>query len=260
MRKVGDTYYFIYSSINYHELCYATSDSPVGGFRFRGTIVSNNDKYIDSYKPAGRTTFYGGNNHGSIAEIGGKWYIFYHRHTNGTNFSRQACVEPIEIRADGSIPQVMMTSCGSNGGPLAGRGEYPAYIACNLFCDAESEYTAAPGDWMDCRFPKITQDGKDGDEIDGHIENMRDSATAGFKYFECEGVKRVSVTIRGDAHGSVFEVCDALDGEPLGEIPVGVSTDWKTYSAEIPIPDGIKTLYFRYRGKGRASLKSFTLA
>ena len=87
--------------------------------------------------------FYGGNNHGSIVEINGQWYIFYHRHTNGTNFSRQACLEPITFREDGSIPQVEMTSCGPNGGPLAGRGEYPAYIACNLYCSEESVYT----DW-----------------------------------------------------------------------------------------------------------------
>ena len=41
--------------------------------------------------------YYGGNNHGSIVEINNKWYVFYHRHTNGTNFSRQACMEEIQF-------------------------------------------------------------------------------------------------------------------------------------------------------------------
>lgn len=77
---------------------------------------------------------YGGNNHGSIIDINGNWYIFYHRHTNGTNFSRQGYIEPIEFKEDGTIPQVEITSCGSNGGSLIGFGEYPAYQACNLFC------------------------------------------------------------------------------------------------------------------------------
>ena len=97
IRKKGDTYYFIYSSVVFHELCYATSKHPTKGFAFRGVIVSNNDLGIDSYKPAGKPMYYGGNNHGSIVEIGGQWYIFYHRHTNGTNFSRQGCIERISL-------------------------------------------------------------------------------------------------------------------------------------------------------------------
>jgi hypothetical protein len=124
--------------------------------------------------------YYGGSNHGSIIEINGEWYIFYHRHTNGTCFSRQGCIEKIDIREDGSIPQAEMTSCGPNGGPLEGKGEYPAYIACNLFCKDESLYTDLTGAWMDNQFPKITQDGGDGDEEPGYIANMKDSATAGF--------------------------------------------------------------------------------
>ena len=122
IRKKGDTYYFVYSSIAMHELCYATSKYPNKDFQYRGVIVSNCDLHIDSYKPAEKPMFYGGNNHGSIVEINGEWYIFYHRHTNGTNFSRQACLEKIKINDDGSIPQVEMTSCGSIDEPLIGRG------------------------------------------------------------------------------------------------------------------------------------------
>ena len=43
MRKIKDTYYFIYSSWQNHELCYATSAYPDRDFTFRGTIVSNGD-------------------------------------------------------------------------------------------------------------------------------------------------------------------------------------------------------------------------
>lgn len=38
MRKFGDTYYFIYSSLNSHELCYATSDNPTCGFEYGGPL------------------------------------------------------------------------------------------------------------------------------------------------------------------------------------------------------------------------------
>jgi len=256
IRKIGDTYYFIYSSIVMHELCYATSNSPTKDFEYKGVIVSNNDLHIDSYKPADKPMFYGGNNHGSIVEMNGNWYVFYHRHTNGTSFSRQGSIEQIEILADGTISQVEMTSCGSNGGALIGRGEYSAYLACNLFCGDEEKYTGDP--WMNNQFPKITQDGKDGDEEIGYIANMKDSATAGFKYFDCQEIRKVKIKVRGYCHG-VFEVKTSWNGAILAKIPVGFTNVWTEYSSDIVIPDGIQALYFRYTGNGSASLASFTL-
>jgi len=258
IRKKGDTYYFIYSSVAMHELCYATSKYPTKDFKYGGVIVSNCDLHVDTYKPANKPMFYGGNNHGSIVEINGQWYIFYHRHTNGTNFSRQGCLENIKINDDGSIPQVEMTSCGSKDEPLIGRGEYPAYLACNLFCREESIYTDFTGSWMNNQFPKITQDGKDGDEEIGYIANMKDSATAGFKYFDCRGIKTVKIKVRGYCRGA-FEVKTSWNGEVLGRIPVEFSNIWKEYSADVAIPDGVQALYFTYTGSGSASLASFTL-
>ena len=258
IRKRGDTYYLIYSSILMHELCYATSKDPRKGFTYGGVIVSNADMHIDSYKPADKPMYYGGNNHGSIVGIGDQWYIFYHRQTNGHHYSRQGCAEPITFREDGGIAQAEMTSCGLNGGPLVGRGEYPAYIACNLFCKDEELYIGTYGAWMDGRFPKITQDGKDGDEEPGYIANMRDTATAGFKYFDCRGVKRVKIKARGYAKG-VFEVKTSWDGPALGSIPVNFTNIWKEYAADIAIPDGVHALYFTYTGSGNAQLASFTL-
>ena len=256
IRKKGDTYYFVYSSIVMHELCYATSKHPTKDFVYGGVIVSNNDLHIETYKPAEKPMFYGGNNHGSIVEINDQWYIFYHRHTNGSNFSRQGCVEKIEMLEDGTIPQVEMTSCGLNDGPLIGRGEYPAYIACNLFCRDEAMYT---GDlWMDTQFPKITQDGKDGDEETGYIANMTDSATAGFKYFDCQGIQSIKIKVRGYCKGN-FEVKTSWNGPALASIPVNYTSVWTEYASDIDIPDGIQSLYFTYAGKGRANLASFTL-
>ena len=258
IRKRGDTYYFIYSSIVMHELCYATSKDPMGGFTYGGVIISNCDLHIDTYKPAEKPMYYGANNHGSIVEIEGDWFIFYHRHTEGINFCRQGCMEQIAFTPDGRIPQVEMTSCGGNHGPLSGKGEYEAYHACNLFCKTDAVYTGEAGFWMDNRFPKITQDGGDGDERPGFIANMRDGANAGFKYFDCKGVKRVSIRVRGYCKGE-FHVKTAWDGPSLGSIPVVFSNIWKEYSADIAIPDGVHALYFEYQGEGGASLASFKL-
>jgi hypothetical protein len=118
-RKVGDTYYLIYSPKVTTRLDYATSKSPVGPFEYRGTIV---DSGVD---------FPGGNDHGSICQINGQWYIFYHRMTNNNIFSRRGCVEKIEILPDGTIPQVEMTSLGFEDS-LSPYHFVPADIACVL--------------------------------------------------------------------------------------------------------------------------------
>lgn len=257
MRKVGETYYFIYSSVLSHELCYATSEKPDGDFVFRGTIVSNNDSFISTYKPAYKTMAYGGNNHGGIEKIQDKWYIFYHRHTNGTNFSRQGCIEEIKILEDGLIPQVEITSSGPNGRPLEGKGEYPAYIACHLQCKDEAATVGPPGDWMDCRFPKITQEGRDGDELPGYIANMRDGAYAGFKYFTCEGVRSMTVKTRGK-RGHIL-VKTSWDGEAIGIIEIANTNEWSEFTGDVSIPDGVTALYLEYKGEGYTSLLSFRI-
>ena len=252
IRKRGDIYYFIYSSQVMHELCYATSDKPDRDFVYGGVIVSNCDLHIDSYKPANLPMAYGANNHGSIVEINGRWYIFYHRHTNGTWYSRQGCAEEIRFKEDGSIPQVEMTSCGLNGGALTGEGEHPAYLACNLFTSRPSVYVG------DDRFPKIMQDGRDGDEDEGYIANIKDSATAGFKYFRCKNIRKCSITTRGYADG-IFEIRTKWDGAVLASIKVQNSNVWETYTADIDLPDGIHAIYITYVGGGNVSLKSFAL-
>ena len=253
IRKVGACYYFIYSSIAMHELCYAVSKEPTRGFRYGGVIVSNCDLHIDSYKPADLPMAYGANNHGSIVQIKDEWYIFYHRHTNGTWYSRQGCAEKIHILPDGGILQAEITSCGLNGGPLAGKGEYPAYIACHLFTGEPSVYVG------DSRYPKIMQDGKDGDEEPGYIGNMLDTATAGFKYFDCRGVREIRIKTRAYSEG-VFEVRTAWNAEALARIPVHNTNVWEEYGAPVLIPDGTQAIYLTYRGSGNASLLSFTLA
>lgn len=256
IRRRGDTYYFVYSSIPMCELCYAVSDRPDGGFTFGGVIVANNDVGISSYKPAAKPMAYGGNNHGSIVEIAGQWYIFYHRQTNGTHFSRQGCIEKIFFDENGLIPQVEITSC--CGTPLPGAGEYPAYLACHLTAKEEAAYINGVSGWMDSRFPKIMQDGRDGDECDGYVCNLRDGASAGFKYFDCKGVKAVSVQTRCYAKGCIA-VRIAWDGEALCRIPVDYTNIWTTGTAEISLPDGVHALYFTFEGEGAVSLKSFTL-
>ncbi|MFP7159679.1 family 43 glycosylhydrolase [Priestia aryabhattai] len=257
MRKVGDTYYFVYSSINGHELCYATSKSPIGGFQYGGTIVSNGDIYLNG-RADEKALNYTGNNHGSIVEINGKWYVFYHRQTNKHQFSRQACAEEIQIKSDGSIEQVEMTSCGLNGGPLIGKGEYPAYIACNLLgrpgaVRYEIDY------YIDESHPYFTQEGEDReDNPNQYIANLTEGAIAGFKYFDLKNVSKISVKTRGIGKGHLC-VSTGLNVGELASIPISPGEEWGTSTIPLKVNDGVYALYFTYHGEGSFDLYSFTL-
>ena len=94
LRKFGDLYYFIYSSHVNHELCYATSKYPDHGYKYRGVIVSNGDIGYHGRSAKDRLAATG-TNHGSIEYINGKYYIFYHRLTHNTAFSRQVSRLPL---------------------------------------------------------------------------------------------------------------------------------------------------------------------
>lgn len=250
MRKIGDTYYFIYSSKVQNELCYATSKSPVQGFVYGGVIVSNCDANISTYKPAEMIVNYHGNNHGSIENINGEWYVFYHRQTNATDYSRQGCAEKIKVEKDGSIPQVEITSCGLNGGPLIGKGEYPAYIACHLFKQEDTKITQDG-------ILKITQDGRDGEDgnpLEG-VENADDTSyitgikgndVIGFKYFDFQDVKKVTIKVRAGLLGR-FEIRTQWDGPVLGTIEIKDPPNfWEEHSAEINLPNGVSAFYLKY--------------
>jgi hypothetical protein len=254
IRKHGDTYYFIYSSEVMHELCYATSDKPEGPFKYGGVIVSNCDLHIGTYKDAESPSAYGANNHGSIVEIGGKWYIFYHRHTHGTWFSRQGCAEPISFNKDGSISQVEITSCGLNGGPLSDDGEYPAYIACNIFTNEKKMYVEESA-------PRIVQEGGDDDQNDGYIKGIVDGTTVGFKYFALKDATGLKIKTRAYFDGE-FEVIasngnEAIEkGTVLGLIKANRSNIWTSHECSFAEANGNCALYLIYRGTGNCSLKS----
>lgn len=248
IRKIGGTYYFVYSSQNCHELCYATSSRPDRDFVYGGTIISNGDigykgrAWKDSLNMIG-------NNHGGMVEIKGQWYIFYHRNTNRSGYSRQGCAEPIVILPDGRIPQVEMTSCGLNGGPLLGEGSYPAAICCNL---TNGRMPDGTNGFLEADIPYIT-----GGENRPYVRNISEGTLVGYKYFAFQGTACIRVKVRGD--GGIFEVRTSMDGEVLGTITMGASEDWQEHEALIPLPKKTAALFFTYKGEGRVDLEQFTL-
>ena len=156
------------------------------------------------------------------------------------------------MHEDGSIEQAQLTSCGLNDGPLAGVGYYPAYLACNLFTASPSAYVGGPEQ------PRVMQDGRDGDENEGYVGNMQDTATAGFKFFRGKEAGRICIWVRGYARG-VFEVRTEIGGKVLAELPVDYTNVWEAYTADITLPEGEYAIYLTFRGQGNAMLKGFAV-
>lgn len=256
IRKIDSKYYFLYSSIDMHELCYAVSDSPVGEFQYVGRIISNVDKGINYYKEKEFPIFSQiDNNHGSIEKINNKWYIFYHRHTNGHSFSRQSCLEEIEFQ-DGKILQKEITSSGPNGKPLKGRGFYNTYIACNLFGKEKAQSPEWPGERLGSKSPYITQERADNNELFSYVHNLVDHSIVGFKHFLFEQTVLTEIIVRGWCSGK-FEILLEPFGIAIGEVHIEKSNEWKSYSINILLPEGKHSLYFKYKGKGSVSFLSF---
>lgn len=123
MRKIGDTYYYVYADMERGKptsLGYSTGKSPMGPFTYQGIIIDN-----DGCDPASW------NNHGSIECFHDQWYVFYHRCSRGTQQHRRLCIEPITINPDGTISEVKMTSQGP-GAPFAPGEKLMGYQACGL--------------------------------------------------------------------------------------------------------------------------------
>lgn len=146
MRKIKDKYVFIYSrwtrdgefglpETNY-TLAYAYSNNPLGPFTYGGTIIDGRARETRANGTVVPTATPNGNTHGSICEINGKWYVFYHRQCGTTEYSRQAMVAPIEVEvkegADGyvKISEAEYTSEGFQTDGLNPYETYPAGIAC----------------------------------------------------------------------------------------------------------------------------------
>ena len=110
IRKIKDKYVFIYSrfteegefglpTTNY-TLAYAYGDHPLGPWTYGGTIIDGRARDIDAKGDTIASANVSGNTHGSICEINGQWYVFYHRQSGLNEFARQAMVAPITVKVE----------------------------------------------------------------------------------------------------------------------------------------------------------------
>ena len=226
MVKRNGIYYFIYAHLGRADMptCigYATSRSPMGPFEYGGVIVDN-----DRCDPGNW------NNHGSIVEYNGQWYVFYHRATHASRMMRKACVEPITFNADGSIDEVEMTSQGA-GAPLDARSRIDGERACLLFGDVRIELFAPHEE---------------------RLSGISGGDRAAFKYIDfADGVNRVTLRVKPGGNAGRIDLALDMPWHPsiaTLDIPGGRGENgWRTATADLEKVTGIHALWLRFDGQG----------
>lgn len=121
IRQVGNKYVMVFSGYSGPDyglgstnsaLRYAFGDSPLGPWRSGGVLVDSRGVVPNEDGTHLTTANFAHNTHGSIEEINGQWYVFYHRPPRGFGNARQAMVAPVKITwdkkkvADGGIVKI----------------------------------------------------------------------------------------------------------------------------------------------------------
>ncbi|WP_319592481.1 family 43 glycosylhydrolase [uncultured Draconibacterium sp.] len=231
MVKRKGIYYFVYADMSRANrptsIGYATSTSPMGPFTYGGVIVDN--AHCDP------STW---NNHGSIVEFKGQWYVFYHRATHNSRMMRKACVEPIWFNSDGSIDEVEMTSQGA-GPALNAFDKIDAERACLLFGNT--------------RIVKCAQANEE-------LAEIRNSDNAAYKYVDFKkGATKVKMQVKPlSGGGSISVHIDQPWGPKIGvlAVPGNTKNNWQIITADIKETEGKHALWLRFNGN---SEKMYTL-
>lgn len=294
MRKIKDKYVFVYSrwtndgefglpQTNY-TLAYAYADSPLGPFTYGGTLIDGRGRLTT---PDGRTIATatpGGNTHGSILEIGGQWYVFYHRQCGTNEFSRQAMVAPIEVRVTEGpggkveITEGEYTSEGFELGGLNPLERHSAGIAC-YYTGPEPAVASFPkfrfsGSYVEALRPKIEERDRPYDLRINHapVVNNTAGSTVGYKYFNFDAIAGrdarllVNLTPAGVAATVRILMDSPFNGTEIGRITLDSGMEKKPVelAADIAVAKdkkGKHALFFLFdsqeKGRSVCTLNNF---
>jgi hypothetical protein len=230
IRQVGNKYVMVFSGYSGKEyglgntnsaLRYAFGDSPLGPWRSGGVLVDSRGVVLNEDGSKLITTNFGHNTHGSLQEINGQWYVFYHRPPRGFGNARQTMVAPVKITWDkkpvakGGIVKItgydpyakdnVWTAKASDGNEYTGAevtsegfqifGLPPyAYYSAGYACFV---YGPGSNDWM--------QDNHDVWNNSMDLAGIQNGGIIGFKYFGFGGLAQ-------DSKG-----CKAFEGIKKGD-------------------------------------------
>ena len=250
IHKTGDKYYYTYCSnwqvdeegtaaYGFHsaEIVSMESDSPMGPFTVKETILENPGKYFGLY----------GNNHHCVFSFQGNWYITYHTRllekTMGIEHGyRSTHVDSFTMEEDGTIGKIRQTQTGRE--QLSYVDPYEVNRAVNMASMGGIECIPADADSEKYGVGNMALGGIDtGDYV----------VVKGVD-FGGESPAKWSARIRGpQGQTGVIQLrVDGYNGEILGYLPVEETTaEFSEYTAELTQTiTGVHDLCLIFYGEG----------
>ncbi|MBP3757001.1 MAG: hypothetical protein J6I61_06945 [Prevotella sp.] len=290
LRKVGNKYVFIYSGYSGSEygfgdsnstLRYAYADSPLGPWTQGGVLVDSRGIVTSDDGSHLIATATGHNTHGSILEINGQWYVFYHRSPRNFGYARQGLVAPIRVTWDKKPV--------AKGGKVTITGEttYRAadgkeYLGAEVTSEGFQLFGLPPYQYYSAGIAcYLTDQGWLQDNFDVWdngmmLKGIPNGGVVGFKYFgfgglqqDAKGVRAFRGTQKGDGTmlnlflkprtSKAFRIHVKLGQKEIAvvEIPAQSERTVKPYQAAVPAVEGLKgkhPIYLVAEGDGERAL------
>ncbi len=252
IHKMGDTYYYTYSSnfsvdkagtqeygLKNGEICYMTSDSPMGPFTYQGVILPNPGEFFGA----------GGNNHHCVFSFRGEWYITYHAQSvvdrlgyrAGSGY-RSTHIDKLAINEDGTLGKTKGTRAGV---------EQSGYLNPYETVEAETIWNSAGVDTTQLGEQSVAC-GSGNMAVCG-IETGSWIGLKGVDFGD-KGATEILASVCGGAEEGVVQIrIDRLMGDIVGylTIPAG---DGVTYTEQVgkllETVTGVHDLYFTFYGSG----------
>ena len=284
IRKVGNKYVMVFSGYSGPDyglgstnsaLRYAYGDSPLGPWRSGGVLVDSRGVVPNEDGSHLTTTNAAHNTHGSLQEINGQWYVFYHRPPRGFGNARQAMVAPVKITFDkksvadgGKLRIVGYDPYAKDNEWTASAADGTTYTGAEVTSEGFQIFGLPPyqyysaglacymsgNDWM--------QDNHDNWNNSMDLAGISNKGVVGFKYFgfgglvkDTKGVKAFKGTAKGDGtilhlnltpggHGA-FRIHVMLDGpyandtwkgQEIGVIEVAADAPKEAKTYQVAVP------------------------
>lgn len=246
MHKRGDVYYFSYSttfSTGTASIDYMTSESPISGFEYAGTVLPN---------PAGNNN---GNHHHSIIDYEGKSYIFFHNRVLSdrdgySSYQRSVTLDELTYDSDGDIVEMSPTF-----------GEVHQLRHLDAFSLLQAETMA------DQRGIEVDFAQEDGERVGVAIVDIHDEDWIGYSQVDFgQGATHLTARVAtsdeetgGEIHVFVdgADVFSNLMGRFIGTCSVpttGGAEIWVDAECDIQRTEGVHDVYLRFAGEGEDAL------
>ena len=274
IRQVGNKYVMVFSGYSGPDyglgstnsaLRYAFGDTPLGPWRSGGVLVDSRGVVPNEDGSKLITTNAAHNTHGSIEEINGQWYVFYHRPPRGFGNARQAMVAPVKITAyDPYAENNEWTASASDG---------TCYTGAEVTSEGFHIFGLPPYNWYSAGIAcymsghNWMQDNHDVWNNGMDLAGITNRGIVGFKYFgfgglaqDSKGIKAFAGTAKGDGtmlnvnltpggHGA-FKIRVMLDGPYTNnvwngkeiaviEVPANAPRVAKNYQVAVPAVEGL---------------------